>query len=389
MIDKKGLKILIVSEDRSILTDESASAEITKMYGEMAEEVHIVLLSSRSHHLKSAELSKNVFVYPTNSINEWFYKRDGASMGKRLVKDKQFVRGLSVISANDPYRCGEVGLKISHKWRLPLEVEVNADDLLFLYSKKDNSSLIREKITRRIIERSDSIRVGSDFLKNLLMKEMSVSQNKISVLPVFIDPDQFKDREVTFDVHARFGWQFIMLMVASLEPQNNISTALEVLSEVRKSFPRTGLVVVGEGREKDNLLKLAAKLGVEQSVAFINNEEPLGSYYKTSNAYLNTSSSEASEAELIKAGLSGLPVVTTPVGFARDLQNGKQAIICPVGDVDYMSRAVYDLIDNNQLREILRSNIKTALDARLISREEYENRLRSIWQKVSAMVQSL
>src|SRR3989344_683014 len=121
-----GLKVLMISSDRNIAAHGSSAGSRMVEYGGLVEELHIVLLSDSSHGLKEVQIGKNVWVYPTNSITSALRPLGAARLGKKIVFDKKFVRGKSLITA-DSIECGWAGLKVKSKWRIPLEVQVHTD----------------------------------------------------------------------------------------------------------------------------------------------------------------------------------------------------------------------------------------------------------------------
>ncbi|MHB0978207.1 MAG: glycosyltransferase [Minisyncoccota bacterium] len=384
-MEQGELKVLMISSDRKVLEEGSAVRERMKEYGQLVTELHIVLLSNvlkiENSKLKIAE---NTWVYPTNSSSKWFRSGGAVRLGKKIVFEKKFVRGKSLITTQDPFECGWAGLKVKNKWRIPLEVQLHTDPFSPYFSGFLNT--VRKWMARRILTRADGIRVVSESLKSFLLSTYSLLPTTINVLPIFIDRERIENARVSFDLHARFGWHFILLSVARLTPEKNIPMILNVLKKIIEFFPTTGLVIVGAGPEEERLKQEARSKKLEANVAFVGWQEDLASYYKSANMFVQTSFFEGYGLALVEAGLSGLPIVTTAVGIANDLENGQDAYICPVGDTEYMFKAIYDLIENNPKRETLRLNIKHKLDSILITKEEYLVRLKKAWTETASKV---
>ncbi len=375
------MKVLMISSDRNVLSANSAVSERMKEYGGLVEELHIVLLSDSSHDLKAAQLGKNVWVYPTNSSTSIFRPLNAASLGKKIVYDKKFVRGESVITA-DSIECGWAGLKIKNKWRIPLEVQLHSDPFSPYFSGFQNK--VRRFMARQVLKNADAVRCVS---ATVAEKVGGIAgREKVFVLPIYIDKERLSGGQVTFDLHARYGWHFVMLAVARLSPEKNLGLAIETLALVRQRFPDTGLVIVGSGPEEGSLKSLVKKLGLDGGVEFAGWQNDLASFYKTANLFIQTSLFEGYGLALVEAGLNGLPVVSTPVGIADELENGKDAYICNVGDKEAFAKAVCDLIENNFKRENLRLNLKNTLENKLISKEEYLKLLLNAWEQTAKKV---
>jgi len=356
------LKVLMVSSDRQILTSGSAVSERMKEYGALAQELHIVLLSDSSHMLKAAQIAPNVWVYPTNSSNKFFRPLDAARIGKRVVFERKFVRGRGVITTQDPFECGWVGLKIKRKWRLPLEVQLHTDPFSKYFRGFIN--LFRKYIAREVLRKADTIRVVSKALEGKLT---TYTRAGIYVLPIFVEREKIENAPISFDLHSRYPWKFILLTVSRLAPEKDINTAIQTLALIRQKFPETGLIIVGSGTEEKSQTDLA-------------------SFYKTANVFVQTSVFEGYGLSLVEAGLSGLPVVTTSVGIAQELENNKDAYIYPVGSPELMAGGIVDLLENNQKRENLKLNLKQTLKQKLVSKVEYLDRLRSGWEGTATKI---
>ncbi len=378
---EKSLKILMISSDRKLLESGSAVSERIKEYGALVKELHIVLLSDSKHGLKNKQLLSNVWVYPTNSALNFLRPIDAAKLGKKIMSDKKFVRGKSVITTQDPFECGWAGMQVKKKWGIPLELQLHADIFSPYFSGFQN--MVRKFFLKKVLRHADGVRVVTENLKSKISNFTSAS---IRVLPIYVDRKKIEDAHAVLDLHTRFGWRFIMLTVSRLAPEKNLSATLKILMNVRDRFPDTGLVIVGSGPEEMNLKNLAKQLGVENNVTFVGWQENLASYYKTADVFIQTSLFEGYGLSLVEAGLSGLPVVTTPVGIATELEHGKNAYIYPLGNVTPFANGIIDLIENNHKRENLKINLKHTLESKLFSKEKYLSELKSSWEHIALRV---
>jgi len=375
------MKILMISSDRNILSPGSAVGERMKEYGALAEELHIVLLSDRFHGLKEAQLSKNVWVYPTNSMFNILRPLGAARLGKKIVLEKKFVRGKSVITAQDPFESGWAGLRVKKKWRLPLEIQLHTDPFSLYFTGFQNS--VRRFFAGNVIRSADTIRVVSQSLKARIG---SMTKAPIYVLPIYVDMEHIEAGKAAVDIHALYPWRFILLAVSRLTPEKNLDLALNTLALIRQTFPDTGLLIVGSGPEEGRLKTLSNTLGLEGHVEFAGWQNDLTSYYKTANIFIQTSFFEGYGLSLVEAGLSELPVVTTPVGIALELENGKDVYMCPADHPEFFAQTIIDLIENNQKRENLKFNLKRTLESKLLTKENYLNELRVQWEKIALII---
>jgi len=380
-MDTKNLKILMIGTDRNLVVPGSAVSQRAKDYANLVEELHIVLLSDLSHGLKDTQLGPNVWVYPTNSSSKYFRPLDAARIGNKVVFDKKFTRGKSVITTQDPFECGWAGMKIKKKWRLPLEVQIHTNPFSVSFGGGLENT-VRKFFMKKILRSADGIRVVNQSVGN---KVSEYSRGRVMVLPIFIDREAIEKKSPSFDLHTKYPWQFILLSVGRLAPEKNLTLALEVLARVRDGYDKTGLVIVGSGPEEERLKSYAKKLGISEAVDFVGWQDDLVSYYKTANAFIQTSAFEGYGMALVEAGLSGLPVVTTPVGIATKLIHTKDALIFPPNR-DMFAGGIADLIQHNDKRKALAESLKKTLETELITKEKYLEELVGGWGIIATRI---
>ncbi len=368
------MKVLMISSDTHIFKDGSAVSRRMIEYGKLVEELHIVVLSGPGHKPKERKIAGNVWVYATNSLFSFWRPLDAVGLGKNITKDKKFTSSSDLVTSQDPFECGWSGLKIKNFSGLALEVQLHTDPFSPYFTGFKN--FVRKTIARKILRCADSIRVVSETLKNEVSRLTSA---RIVVLPIYIDKERIENSEAAFDLHQRYPWRFVILAVSRLSHEKNLGLVLRVLAKVRKKFSSAGLVVVGAGPEKTRLKNLAKKLNLSKAVAFVGWQEDIASFYKTANLFIQTSYFEGYGLSLVEAGLSGLPVVTTPVGIAKELVHDKEALIFPQNDINKFAAGIIDLIENNHKRDYLGINLKNTLEAKLLSKDDYLSKLKESW----------
>lgn len=379
----KELKVLMVSSDRNILVPGSAVAERMKGYAQGIDALHIVVLCDAAHGLHEVEIGKNAWAYPTNSSSRFLRPFGGASLGQRIVREKGFVRGKSVITAQDPFECGWAALSIKRQWRLPLEVQLHTDPFSPYFSGALNR--VRKAIASRVLRNADTVRAVSGEVASKLGQRFGLT-GKTVVLPIAVDVEKITSGHMNFDLHGRYGWRSVLLSVARLEPEKNLPFAIRALALIRQRYPDTGLVVVGSGSEEKSLRALAKKLRLESFVQFVGWQDELFSFYKSADVFIQTSRFEGYGLALVEAGLNGLAAVSTAVGIVNELTNGKELYIVDHDDDQSLAAAVCDILENNFKRENMRLNMKNTLESKLASKEIFHQELLRNWEKTALLV---
>lgn len=105
--------------------------------------------------------------------------------------------------------------------------------------------------------------------------------------------------------------------VARLDPEKNMGTLLEALGRMDGD---AGLVVAGDGVERERLEARAAQLGVRDRVAFLGETDAVPSLLeKADAAALVPKANEGQSNALMEYLASGLPVLATDCGGNREL----------------------------------------------------------------------
>ena len=142
----------------------------------------------------------------------------------------------------------------------------------------------------------------------------------------------------------------LVLTVARLAPQKNLSMVLDV-AEALRHRDDLRFVVVGEGPERPALERRIADEGLP--VALLGHRDDLGSLLAAADLALLTSTWEARALVAQEALLAGLPLVSTRVGGIAELV-GEAAVLVEPGDPRAAARAVAALADDPAERARLR-----------------------------------
>ena len=106
-----------------------------------------------------------------------------------------------------------------------------------------------------------------------------------------------------------------MLVVSRLEAEKNVGLAIRAFAD---QAPKSAcLIIVGDGSERTKLERLVQELGFSGRIFFEGGEDPK-KYYKLASMFLSTSLYEGYGMTVIEALASGIPVLSTDVGIARE-----------------------------------------------------------------------
>jgi glycosyltransferase involved in cell wall biosynthesis len=266
-------------------------------------------------------------------------------------------------------------LKFFHP-RIPL--------ILTLQEGKDlNSQSSFVKFTRKLlIKKADKITAISDYLRKYVLR---IRRNApVVVIPNGVGIDNFC-RDFSYgelsmlqdQVGIRPG-ERIIITISRLVPKNGIGDlvkAVAVLSENRKE-PFFKLLIIGDGEQKSDLLKLVNDLKIKDKVIFAGqvNHSDLPKYLKISDVFVRPSLSEGLGNAFLEAMAASVPVVGTPVGGIPDfLKDEETGLFCKVGNPENIAQKIEKLIFDDTLKKKIVENalklVKEKYDWEIIATE--------------------
>jgi len=358
------MKVLMLSTDASILEPGSESSNRMKEYGTLAERLDIIVCTTGSPKRERA-ISENTRAIPTNSHSKFWYVRDMVRVAEKSIQNS-----VDLVTSQDPFETGLAGWWIARRLRAKLQLQIHTDFLSPYFWRESFKNKARVMLAKWLLPKANSIRVVSERIKQSLSK-VNCQLSKVTVLPIFVDSIKIQSAPITVDLHKKYPqFDFIILMASRLAREKNISLAINAMSEVIKNHSRVGLIIVGDGPEKNNL---------RTNVVFESWTGDIASYYKTANVFLNTSNYEGYGRTLVEAAAAGLPVITTDVGVVGEAINKDNSLVIPVGDKSALTNSILKLIDDEKLQEVLSQKAQTAVQS-LGDKEEYLKKYKQSWE---------
>ena len=153
-----------------------------------------------------------------------------------------------------------------------------------------------------------------------------------------------------------------LVTVARMESPKDHATLLFALARIA-SLPWR-LTWVGDGPLKDEVLRMATELGVEERIVFAGAAESSATALAKSHVFVLSSRSEGFPRSILESLRAGLPVVASNVGGIREsVSHRGNGFLFESGNASECAHQLRELIENEQLRG--------AMGAR--SRKRYEN----------------
>ena len=375
-------RVLVIGTDRSIFKRGSAARERMIEYGKLFQQLHIIIFTKIFKKFEIEKIAENVWIYPTKSWSRLFYPSNAVKIAKKEF-GKSFPEMINIISTQDPFETGIAGWLLARKFQIPLQIQIHTDFLSPYFWKESFLNKIRVIIGKFLIKRADCLRVVSNRIKDSLLLQPTIYnlQPSITVLPIFVDIEKIKNTPASFDIRKKYPqFSFIIITASRLEKEKNISLAIDAMNELARRYPKIGMVIIGDGREKGKLKNLVAKYNLQKNVIFEGWQNDLISYYKTANVFLSASFYEGYGLAIVEALACGCPVVSSNAGIAGEIiSEGENGFVCPVNDKNCFIRRIQEIMKVPSLKEKLGINSKILISEKLtMTKEEYLSKYKQV-----------
>lgn len=263
--------------------------------------------------------------------------------------------GLDIIHTQHPFAVGQLGVYMARRLGLPTVYTFHTQYEQYAHYVPLNQHLVKT-LARWVVvshaERCDTIICPAPSISKLL-RSYGI-QRPIEILPNAVDLSAF-DRVPPGDVRARLGigpHERVAIYCGRLAREKNLPFMLHALRGVLQEVPDRRLVLVGEGTERDDLMGLARRLGLEDRVLFPGRIEytDVPRYYAAADLFVMTSVTEVRPLALIEAMASGLPVVAVSAPGSTDtVTHGVDGLLTP-DDPAAFADAVRHLLSDDGTR---------------------------------------
>ncbi|GIW43241.1 MAG: glycosyl transferase family 1 [Candidatus Binatia bacterium] len=205
-----------------------------------------------------------------------------------------------------------------------------------------------ERLIPRVYRGRPFIAVSSSTRDDLIGR--GVSGDSIRVIPNGLD-------HTLYNPNGRLpAEQPTLLVLGRVEFYKRIDLVLRAAAELRRALPTLHVVIVGDGRARARLEKLARELQLQACVTFtgfVPDAEKVA-HIRRCHLVVNTSEKEGWGLTVLEANACGLPVVASDVPGLRDaVRHGETGLLVPHGDVAALAAAIRTLLEDTTLRERL------------------------------------
>jgi len=254
------------------------------------------------------------------------------------------------------------------KLNIPYVIFFDADQIAELdFMGQPLTGLLRwraKNLLRENLSTAQRIICVSEPAKKHLMTTWNVPADKISVLSNAVDVHRFKpDPDVCAQTRASLSLTThpLVVFVGSFYQWHDIATLLDAFAITLESNPTARLVLVGDGTEREKMMRHASDLKIADMVTFTGyvTHAEVSRYVNAADiAVVPVPAMKQdmwlSPMKLFEYMASGKAVVASAMGqIVNVIDDGGNGLLVPAGDKDALADSINRLIANPELRDEL------------------------------------
>lgn len=210
----------------------------------------------------------------------------------------------------------------------------------------------------------------SDAVREHLIKDLRIRGENVFLVYTGVDTKRFsavlgEDEKGVLRNNLGLGKSPVIGSISRLSPVKGLKYLLFAMKDILKEEPHAHLLLVGEGPAKEELMELAKRLGIENSVFFALNTTQTERFLSIIDVFVFYSLQEGLGLSLLEAMAAGKPCVASAVGgVASIIEDGVTGVLVPPKDTHSLTEAIIRIIRDKALKGSLKRNASETVKAK-------------------------
>jgi teichuronic acid biosynthesis glycosyltransferase TuaC len=266
------------------------------------------------------------------------YRRTAAAMARASASAwrEALVDGVDLVHAHGLYPSGCAAVHLV-AGGVPLVLTLHGSDL---YAQLTDPGLVA------------TMAVAARAAARVVCVSTSLARDAASVLgldraAIRVIPDAYDDNRFEFVQRREHAGPVRLVCVGRLEKVKGHDVLIEALAELARGGRDVHLTVVGDGRERDRLQRLARERSVQALVGFAGalSGDALLAELQRADLYVQPSRREGFGVAVVEAMATGLPVVATRSGGPEDILTTADGVLVAPDDAIALAEGLAETID--------------------------------------------
>lgn len=288
-----------------------------------------------------------------------------------------------VIHAHD-WLTFEAGVLAKKNYGVPLVAHVHATE--FDRSGRRGGNHLVEEIERNGLLLADKIIAVSKATKQIIMEKYNIPGDKIDVVYNSLD-ENFAKRTYKYDAEdfyylermKELGYS-IVTTVGRFTVQKGLKNFIKAAALALSRNPKLVFVLAGDGEQRAELLKLAARYRISKSIVFTGfvRGKQLANVYDNSDVFVMSSVSEPFGLTALEAAAHNNAVILTKQSGVHEVI--KSAMVYDFWDIEKLANEILELASGSPLRHVLIRNMQAEQEG--LSWNDIAKRVEKIYNRL-------
>jgi hypothetical protein len=277
-----------------------------------------------------------------------------------LIKAKKLLKKykISLVHCNNGAPC---------QWMTPICKLTATKVLLHLHAKY----LYRDRLTLLFRSADSIVGVSQSVIESF--KQGEFKKQQVSVIYNGIEPKRAiseKPRDIRAELSASAS-DFVILYIGSLIPRKSVHQILYALNSLNND--KIKLAIVGSGCEKENLQKLACKLGLFNHVKFFLPTDNVANVYSSNiDCLISVPLEEVFGLTLAEASIAKIPIITSNIAGINEIySHNNNALLVSPNNTKALASSINAFISNPHLRNRLAENADAHIRANFSLQKQF------------------
>ena len=282
---------------------------------------NVFIFTTTDPHIKKGTVEANIFRFSSVPFISFTDRRVAFRGFFEATKVAREVK-LDIVHTQTEFALGMIGKYVAHQLKIPAihTYHTMYEDYLHYVL---NGHLLRpyhvKQFTNAYLKNMDGVIAPSKRVEALL-KRYRVNI-PMRVIPTGVDINSLNKLE-TVDVRKELDIPDdvpVLLTLSRVAEEKKIDRILNAMPEIIDEFPKTRLVIAGDGPDMEVLQEQVERLTLEDSVIFTGDipHDDVGSYYKMADLFVSASDTETQGLTYIEALASGTRCVVYDTDYTE------------------------------------------------------------------------
>ena len=281
---------------------------------------------------------------------------------------------VDVFHSHHPFLLGPAARRLARQQRRPLVFTYHTRYDKYAHYVPFRRSVVEGlavRLSTRFAAGADAVIAPSCVIRDELITRGV--RTPIAVVPTGVDLGRFKPGDVGA-ARRQLGLDprdMIVLYVGRLDREKSVDLILLAFKRVAGTVSRARLVLVGDGTQREELRRRAARSAVSERVTFlgVRPHDTLPTCYQAADLFVFASETETQGLVLAEAAACGLPAVAVAAPGCNEVVRDGETGVLTKGDPGGLAEAVIGLLVDVERRRVMGAR------AREVAESEFDVRL--------------